>query len=93
MNESDGEQARDFFWSELAAQVLHPVRVEIVEAMRWIGRPLSAVDLMRVFEGQRKKSRLQWHLGRLTKLGVVELATAGEVRRMSPLRTMRWPQA
>jgi predicted MarR family transcription regulator len=67
----DGEQNDDFCWATLAARLLHPVQVEIIESLRWIGRPLSATDFVYVFGGKRAGLRIEYHLRRLRKLGVV----------------------
>ena len=66
-----GEQDGDFCWGALAARLLHPVQVEIIEALRWIGRPLSATDFVYVFGGRRAGLRIEHHLRRLTKLEAV----------------------
>lgn len=42
---------RDDTDAMLIARYAHPVRVWIVEAMRWIGRPLSASELDHVLTG------------------------------------------
>ncbi|HEY5815243.1 MAG TPA: hypothetical protein VIS95_02770 [Solirubrobacterales bacterium] len=66
----DEEQADDFYWDGAAARVLHPVRVEIIEAMRWIDRPLSAIDLVYVFEGKQLGLWIEHHLRCLVKLRI-----------------------
>lgn len=58
----------DFCWGELAARLLHPVQVEIIEALRWIGEPLTAAELVSVFGGEYPELRLEHHLRRLTGL-------------------------
>jgi hypothetical protein len=58
----------DFCWGALAAHVLHPVQVEIIEALRWIDRPLTATDLLQVFGAKRSGLRIEHHLRRLTKI-------------------------
>jgi len=73
-----GDCGRDggFCWSYLAARLIHPVQVEIIEALRWIDRPLSATDFIFVFGGKRTGLRIEHHLRRLRKLGVVVLHDA-----------------
>jgi hypothetical protein len=68
---NDIEQLGDSFWAGLAGRVLHPAHMEIVEALRWIGRPLAATDLLGVFEGQRAGSRLERRLRQLTRLDAI----------------------
>jgi hypothetical protein len=77
---SDNENGKtgDFRWETLVARLLHPVQVEIIEALWWIDRPLSATDLLRVFEGRRVGLRIEHHLRRLSKLDAVELEDDGE---------------
>ena len=60
--------AEDFCWGELAARLLNPVQVEIIEALRWISEPLTAGDLEHVFGGEHPERRLEHHLRRLTGL-------------------------
>ncbi|MET0305057.1 MAG: hypothetical protein ABW196_02375 [Solirubrobacterales bacterium] len=67
----------DFCWDALEPRVLHPVRVEIIEALRWIGLPLSATDLLWVFEGQQTELRLEYHLRLLSELDVVKKEAGG----------------
>jgi DNA-binding transcriptional ArsR family regulator len=62
------------FWATLAARLLHPYQVQIVEAMRWIGHPLSASDLVLVFDRELRLSAVSYHLRRLNALGVLTLA-------------------
>jgi Helix-turn-helix domain len=63
----------DFCWGALAARVLHPVQVQIIEALRWIDRPLSAGELLRVLRGEQAGLRIEHHLRRLRRLGAVAL--------------------
>lgn len=74
---NDGGQESDFCWGTLAARLLHPVQVEIIEALRWIGRPLSATDFVYIFGGRRAGLRVEYHLRRLTKLEAVAPSNAG----------------
>jgi hypothetical protein len=46
------------FWSTLPKKVLHPVRVPIVEALWWIGEPLSAIALVDVLDGFASRNDL-----------------------------------
>lgn len=75
-----GGHMEDFDWDTLGSSALHPVRVESVEALRWIGLPLSAADLVSIFEGRRMGLRVEYHRRCLFKLGVVRL----ENREMAP---------
>lgn len=68
------------------ARVLHPAEVQIVEALLWIGQPLSAGDLSEVFDG-----RLSWvvvcrHVRHLTMLGALEVEEAPAIREFTDIR-------
>lgn len=76
----DIEQFGDAFWAALSARVLHPAHVEIIEALRWIDRPMSATDLLSVFDGQRTGLRLERRLRQLTRLGAVAPGDNGKAR-------------
>ena len=65
---------RDEFWAALPEKALHPLRVPIVEALRWIGEPLSAIGVVDVLDGHMSMSDADHHLGALTALGVTEPA-------------------
>lgn len=86
----------DFFWAALAARVLHPAQVEIIEALRWVDQPLSATDLLRVFEGQRVGLRIERRLRQLTRLGAVAPNDNGKARGpmgQIPYRLVERPRA
>lgn len=70
----------DVWWAELAARLLHPVQVEIIEALRWINRPLSPADLLRILGGKRVGLRIEYHLRRLARLDALALADDAKAR-------------
>jgi hypothetical protein len=61
----------EFCWGALVARVLHPAQVEIIEALRWIDRSLSAADLMEVFEGRLTRPHIEHRLRQLARLDAV----------------------
>lgn len=68
----EGGGAPGLCWAALVARVLHPTEVQIIEALRWVERPLSAGDLSELFD-----TGLSWvvvcrHIRRLTQLGAIE---------------------
>jgi hypothetical protein len=67
----------DGFWSTLPEKALHPVRVPIVEALWWIGEPLSAIALVEVLDGFLSMWEAAHHLRVLDALGVTEPSPAG----------------
>ena len=60
------------FWSALPAKAIHPIRVPMVEALRWIGAPLSAIATVDVLDGYLSMSEAAHHLQALEALDVVE---------------------
>jgi hypothetical protein len=60
------------FWSTLPETVLHPVRVPIIEALRWNDGPLSAIGLVDVLDGFLSMWEAAYHLRVLEALDVVE---------------------
>lgn len=66
----------DEFWSNVPAKADHPVRVPMLEAMRWIVEPLSALDLVDVLDGDLSMWESAHHLIALEALGVVESTQA-----------------
>jgi hypothetical protein len=45
--------------------------VQIIEAMRWIDHPLSASELVQVFDAELHLSTISYHVRRLDSLGVL----------------------
>jgi len=71
---------RAFNWEALVPLLVHPVKVEIIEALSWIGLPLSATDLDRILRGQIGVSLLSYHLRKLTEVGAIERVRQEPVR-------------
>jgi len=69
-----------FDWATLVSLLIHPVKVEIIEALSWIDLPLSATDLDRVLRGQVGVSLLSYHLRKLTEVGALERVRQEQVR-------------
>ena len=69
-----------FDWDVLVPQLVHAHKVEIVEALSWIGRPLSATDLTKVLENGHTVPGLSHHLRTLAKAGGLELISERPVR-------------
>jgi hypothetical protein len=72
--------AQSFDWVALVALLVHPVKVAIIEAMDWIGEPLSATDLDRLLTCQVGVSLISYHLRKLVELGVLEPVRKDTVR-------------
>lgn len=68
------------FWVMLAVRLLHPMQLQIIEAMRWIGRPLSASQLVKVLDGEATLSTVAYHVRRLAELGALKPGGRRQVR-------------
>jgi hypothetical protein len=71
-----------FDWALLIPLILHPVKVSIVEAMEWIGEPVSATELTEMFEepDAHYLSLVSYHIGKLVDLGAVKKTSHRAVR-------------
>src|ERR1700735_5045481 len=69
-----------FPWDALVSRVLLPVKVEVIEAMWWIGQPLGASDLLLVLDKGYSLSLLDYHVKELAKLGALRLVGTEPVR-------------
>lgn len=69
-----------FPWDALVSRVVLPVKVEIIEAMWWIGLPLAASDLLLVLDRKYSLSLLDYHVKELAKLGALRLVGSEPVR-------------
>jgi hypothetical protein len=75
-----------FCWGALVASVLHPVDVQIIEALQWIEQPLSADDLIQMFDGKPSWAVVGHHLRRLAKLGAIRLAETPTAENITDIR-------
>jgi hypothetical protein len=69
-----------FHWDALVSRVLLPVKVEVIEAMWWIGLPLAASDLLLVLDKDYSLSLLDYHVKELARLGALRLVGTEPVR-------------
>ena len=67
-------------WSALVPRLVHPTKVAVIEAMNWIGRPLSATELESSFGGALSQSILSYHVNSLAKAGALALIDKQRVR-------------
>ena len=74
-----GEQTFD--WSVLVVLV-HPQKVEIIEALRYVGEPLSATDLSKIFAPAKagQLSNVSYHVRSLAEAGVIKKVSERKVR-------------
>lgn len=71
MQPEDSEPTRDAFWAKLAVRLPHPVQVQVIEAFRYTGQPLTTRDLSEIVGGV-EPVHLDYHLGRLRTVGVLD---------------------
>ena len=67
-------------WETALLALLHPVQIAIVEALRWIGEPLSPVVLVAVFEDEIGLNYVSYHCRRLIAAGVLAEVGGRQVR-------------
>ena len=74
----DGDGQVD--WAALVPFAVHPTKVLVIEAMRWIDRPLSASELENVFDRKLSTSAISYHVVTLARWGVLKPAGKQKVR-------------
>lgn len=84
MKSPPNSAAHSFDWAEFT-RLVHPMQVAIVEALLWIGQPLSAKDFSLLFEGEIqqaavKTSFMSYHVRALARAGLLELLGTESVR-------------
>lgn len=78
VEERDGQPSFD--WAALVPNLVHPVRVAMVEAMCWIGQPLSSTEFRKIFDNEFSVSYLSYHVRELRKMEVMEKVSSRQVR-------------
>jgi DNA-binding transcriptional ArsR family regulator len=66
----DSTLTPDAWWAALVADLLHPVQVQIIEALRCIDQPLTVGDMSEMVDDV-EPVHLDYHVGRLRRLGVL----------------------
>ena len=67
-------------WEAFIPQFVHPAKVAMVEALLYIGEPLSATQFARLFRGAGEGFRepnVRYHLRYLVEAGVLETVPPG----------------
>jgi len=71
-------------WVALVPLLVHETKIEILEAMLWIDEPLSAVDVLHMYEKKPKHrhvSTISYHLKSLdTDLSILRLYDEVQIR-------------
>jgi hypothetical protein len=70
-----------FDWESLIPLFVHPVKVAVIEALAWIGQPLSSAELSTILAGRAHSlGVVAYHVSRLAKLGVIEVTHERQTR-------------
>lgn len=71
-----------FDWGALVPRIVHPAQVAIVEALLWIGHPLSATELRDLFDEPERYylSIVSYHVGKLEEVGAIRATGSRQVR-------------
>ena len=80
-----GTQTPEFRWAELVARTLHPIDVQIIEALQWIEQPLSAGDLSQLFDRKPSWVLFSHRMRRLAKIDAIELAETPAARNIADI--------
>ena len=77
---SEGSGSVQFDWEALAPLLVPPVRVQIIEALAWVGEPLSASDLRGILGERFTLQVIVYHLLKLAEVGAIEKVHERPVR-------------
>ena len=78
--EAGGAGGERFRWDLLVSRVLHPIQLSMIEALVWIGLPLSPSDLSQMYGGEYTNSHTGYHVKVLVDHGIVTLVDTEQVR-------------
>jgi hypothetical protein len=59
-------------WHSLVDRQVHPIKVAAVEALRWVGGPLSAREIWLLGVGDPKYQNVAYHVKNLADIGLLE---------------------
>ncbi len=74
----DNERTDDDLWGARGDRALDPTQVAMLEALRRIGEPLSAIDIVDVLDGYLSMWEAADHLEALQALGTAEAVSADQ---------------
>lgn len=69
-----------FDWCSLIRISVHDLKVSIIEALDWVGEPLSAAELEEIFDKRWNLGSVAYHLTNLKKHGILEVSSERAVR-------------
>lgn len=78
--EKEYQEGDEYDWSTLVAKSVHPTRVAIIEALIRLHRPLSASQIVKMFQREPDLPNFSYHLRALVNLGIVRKAGSRQVR-------------
>jgi hypothetical protein len=61
----------DFSWGVLVTYPLHPSKVAIIEAMAWVGMPMSPRELDLILDELAGAPNVSYHMRTLAEVGAV----------------------
>ena len=68
-----------FIWEELAPRLIHPLKVELIEALSWINRPLTVSEFHAVLNPSKSPLTLvQYHVRELCRVEVLVERPSGD---------------
>lgn len=72
---------QSFNWEALVPHAIHPIKVAIIEALAWVGQPLSSSQLVSLFDDPGYYiSLISFHAKGLAKWGAIEIVETRQVR-------------
>jgi DNA-binding transcriptional ArsR family regulator len=78
---TEGGEARPVDWAALVSLLVHPLKVDILETMSWIDRPLSASDLTKLIDSSEYRlSHVAYHVRRLSEAKAIKKVRKRQVR-------------
>lgn len=79
---SEGGETPEFNWDALVPLIVHPVKVAILEALLWVGKPLSATDLTKLFHDNKGHylAIVSYHAVNLGKVKAIKVTRKRKVR-------------
>ena len=77
---SEGGERPEFAWDLLVPELVHPMKVAIVEALTFVGLPLSANDICKMTEDALSVSYVSYHVQTLVKAEAITCVRTRRVR-------------
>jgi hypothetical protein len=72
-----------FDWNLLVPRLVHPLKVAIIEALSWLGEPISPTDITKMFDDEAEPhylSLVAYHAAKLEEIGAIEVMRTRPVR-------------